>query len=131
MVGVKQSGPNTLLRRPGTEEELRQLVEGGEEVVQRLEEFVNGELHAMWVSAEEEEACTGFCNSVSHSFSMLFPMFRRGEGDHGDAVGFCFSFNKAMYEGEENLQRVGENLVTMRRPGVGRMGSLRGLRGSR
>ena len=31
-------------------------------------------------------------------------------------VGFCFSFNKAMYEGEENLQRVGEYLGTMRRP---------------
>ena len=70
----------------------------------------------MWVSTEEEEACKGFCNSVSHSFSMLFPMFRGGEGERGDAVGFCFSFNKAMYEGEGNLQRVGEYLETMRRP---------------
>ena len=57
-----------------------------------------------------------FCNSVSHSFSMLFPIFCGGEGERGDAVGFCFSFNKAMYEGEENLQRVGEYLEIMRRP---------------
>ena len=57
----------------------------------------------------------GFCNIVSHSFSMLIPMFRGGEGDCGDAVSFCFSFNKAMYEGEENLQRVGEYLETVRR----------------
>ena len=84
--------------------------------MRRLEEFVDRELDAMWVSAEEEEACMGFCNSVSYSFSMLFPMFRRGEGERGEAVGFCFSFNKAMYEGEENLQRVGEYLETMRRP---------------
>ena len=82
----------------------------------RLDECVDGELDAMWVSAEEEEARTGFCNCVFHSFSMLLPMFRRGEGGRGDAVGFCFSFNKAMYEGEENLQRVGEYLETMRRP---------------
>ena len=84
--------------------------------MRRLEEFVDGELDVMWVSAEEEEACTGFCNSVSHSFSILFPMFRGGEGECGDAGGFCFSYNKAMYEGEENLQRVGEYLETMRRP---------------
>ena len=43
-------------------------------------------------------------------------MFRGGEGERGDAVSFCFSFNKAMYEGEENLQRVGVYLETMRRP---------------
>ena len=70
----------------------------------------------MWVSAEEEEACTGFCNIVSHLFSMLFPMFCGGAGERGDEVGFCFSFNKDMYEGEESLQRVGEYLETMRRP---------------
>ena len=40
----------------------------------------------------------------------------RRRGRRGDAVGFCFSFNKAMYEGEESLQRVGEYLETMRRP---------------
>ena len=84
-------------RRPGTEEELRELVEGREEVVPRLEEVVDGELDTMWVSMEEEEACTRFCNSVSHLFTLSYPMFRRGEGEHGDAVGFCFSFNKAMY----------------------------------
>ena len=116
VAGVKHKGPNALSRRPGTEEELRELAEGGEEAVQRLEEFVDGELDAMWVSAEEEEACTGFCNSVFHSFSMLFPIFRGGEGERSDEVGFCFSFNKAMYEGEENLQRVGEYLEMMRRP---------------
>ena len=115
MLGVKHKGPKALSRRSGTDEELRKLAEGGEEAVRRLEEFVDGELDAMWVSAEEEEACMGFCNSVSYSFSMLFPMFREGEGEHGDAVGFCFSFNKAMYEGEESLQRVGEYLETMRR----------------
>ena len=45
-------------------------------------------------------------------------MFRGGEGECGDAVGFCqcFSFNKAMYEGEESLQGVGEYLETMQRP---------------
>ena len=97
--------------------------------MQRLEEFVDGELHAMWVSTEEEEACTGFCNSVSHSFSMSFPMICRGEGERGDAVGFCFSFNKAMYEGEENLQRVGEYLETMRRPAGMQDGEFKRLKG--
>ena len=47
---------------------------------------------------------------------MPFPMLRGGEGERCDAVGFCFSFNKAMYKGEENLQRVGEYLETLRRP---------------
>ena len=47
---------------------------------------------------------------------MLFPMFRGGEGERGDVVVFCFSFNKDMYEGEESLQRVGEYLETMHRP---------------
>ena len=116
VAGVKHKGPDALSRRPGTEEELRELAKGGEEAVRRLEEFVDGELDVMWVSAEEEGACTGFCNSVFHSFSMLFPMFRGGEGERGDAVGFCFSFIKAMYEGEESLQRVGGYLETMRRP---------------
>ena len=67
------------------------------------------------MSTEEEEACTGFCSSVSHSFSMSFPIFRGREGERGDLVGFCFSFNKAMYQGEESLQRVGEYLETMQR----------------
>ena len=115
VAGVKHKGPNALSRRPGMEEELRELAEGGEEAVRRLEEFVDAELVAMWVSAEEEEACTGFCNSVSQSFSMSFPMFCGGEEDRGDAGSFCFSFNKAMYEGEESLQRVGEYLKVMRR----------------
>ena len=84
--------------------------------MQRLEEFVDGELDAMWVSAEDKEACTRFRNNFIHSFSILFPMFRGGDGERGDAVGFCFSFNKPMYEGEESLQRVGEYLKTMRRP---------------
>ena len=80
LAGVKHKGPEAFSRHPGTEEELRKLAEGGEEAVWRLEEFVDGELDTMWVSAEKEEACTGFCNtgSVSHSFSMLFPMFRGG-----------------------------------------------------
>ena len=68
------------------------------------------------MSAEGEEAFTGFCNSVSNTFSMLFPMFHGGEGERGDAVGLCFSFNKAMYEGEESLQRVGAYLETMQSP---------------
>ena len=113
---VKHKGLDALSHRPGMEEVFRKLAEGGEEAVGRLEEFVDRELDAMWVSAEEEEACTGFCNIGSHLFSMLFPMFRGGEGEHGFAVGFCFSFNNAMYDGEENLERVGENLETMRRP---------------
>ena len=70
MAGVKHKGPDALSRRTGTEEELRELAEGGEEAVRRLEEFVDGELDAMWVSAEGDEACMGFCNNVSHSFSM-------------------------------------------------------------
>ena len=113
---MKHKGPDALSCRPGTEEEFRELAEGGEEAVRRLEEFVDGELDAMWVGAEEEEACTRFYNSGSHSFSMLFPIFRGGEGERGNAVGCCFSFNKAMYEGEESLQRVGEYLETMQRP---------------
>ena len=116
VAGVKHKGLDALSRRPGTEEELRELADGGEEAVRRLEEFAEGELDPMWVSTEEEEACTGFCNSVSHSFSMSFPIFRGGKAERGDAVGFCFSCNKAMYEGEENLQRVGEYLETMWRP---------------
>ena len=95
---------------------MRELAEGRDEVVGRLEEFVDSERDAMWVCVEEEEACMGFCNGVSHSFLMLFFMFRGGEGERGDVVGFCFSFNKAMYEGEESLQRVGEYLETMGRP---------------
>ena len=42
VMGVKHKGPDALSRRPGTEEELRELVEGGEEAVRRLEEFVDG-----------------------------------------------------------------------------------------
>ena len=42
-------------------------------------------------------------------------MFRGGEGERGDAVDFCFSFTKAMYEGEDNMQRVGKYVETMRR----------------
>ena len=60
VAGVKHKGPDALSRRPGTEEELGELAEGGEEAVQRLEEFVDEELDAMWVSTEEEKACTGF-----------------------------------------------------------------------
>jgi hypothetical protein len=30
--------------------------------------------------------------------------------------GFCFSFRKGIYEGDEGLWRVGEFLATMRRP---------------
>ena len=115
VAGVKHKGLNASSRRPGTEEESRELAEGREEAVQRLEEFVDGELDTMWASAEEEESCTGLCVSVSHSFSMLFPMFRGGDSECGDAVGFYFSINKAMYEGEESLQRAGEYLETMRR----------------
>ena len=37
------------------------------------------------------------------------------DGERGDAVGFGFFFGKAMYEGEESLQRVGEYLKTMPR----------------
>ena len=113
---VKPKDPDALSHRLGTEDELEELAEGGEEVVRRLEEFVDGELDAMWVSALEEEACKGFYNSVSHSFSMLFPMFRGKEGERSDVVGLCFSFIKAMYEGEENTRRVVEYLETMRRP---------------
>ena len=107
VAGVKYKGAETLLHRTSTEEKLRELAEGRQEAVQQLEEFVDGELDSMRVSTEEKETCTGFCNSVSHLFSMLFPMFREGEGARGNAVGFCFSFNNAMYEGEESLQRVG------------------------
>ena len=91
---------------------------------------MDGQLDAMWMSAEEEEACTGFCNSVFHSFSMLVPMFRGGDRERSDAVGFCFSFNEAMYEGEESLQRVGEYLETMRRPAGMRVGEFTRFKGS-
>ena len=37
VAGVKHKGPDALSRRPGTEEELRKLAEGGEEAVRRLE----------------------------------------------------------------------------------------------
>ena len=54
VAGVKHNALDASSRRPGTEEELRDLVEGGEEAVQSLEEFVDGELDAMLVIAEEE-----------------------------------------------------------------------------
>ena len=47
VAGVKHKCPDALLHRPGTVEELRKLAEGREEAVQRLEEFVDGELDAM------------------------------------------------------------------------------------
>ena len=47
VAGVKHKGPYPLSRHPGTEEELRELAEGGEEAVRRLEEFVDGELDVM------------------------------------------------------------------------------------
>ena len=53
VVGVKDKGPVALSRRSGSEEELIELAEGGEEEVRRLEEFVDGELDTMWVRAEE------------------------------------------------------------------------------
>ena len=81
----------------------------------RLEEIVARELDFMWVNTEEVLACTVFCNSVSHLFAMLFPMLCGGEGEHSNLVGFCFSFNNPMCEEEENLQRVGVYLETMRR----------------
>ena len=47
VAGVKHKGPDALSRRPGMEEELRELAEGGEVAVRRLEEFVDGELDVM------------------------------------------------------------------------------------
>src|SRR5437660_324804 len=47
VAGTKHKGPDTLSRRPGTEEELLELREGGEEAVERLEEFVDAELGTM------------------------------------------------------------------------------------
>ena len=35
VAGVKHKGPNALSRRPGTEEELRELADGGEEALGR------------------------------------------------------------------------------------------------
>ena len=96
IVALKHKGPDALSCCPGAEEEMRELAEGREEAMWRLEKFVYSELDAMWVSAEEEEGCMGFCNSVSYLFSMLFPMFRGGEGERGNVVGFFFSFGKAV-----------------------------------
>ena len=56
-------------------------------------------------------------------------MFCRGEGERGDAVGCSFSFNKAMYEGEENLQMAGEYLEMMRRPAGMPEGELKRFKG--
>ena len=49
--GVKHKGPDALSRRPGTEDELSELADGGEQAVWRLEVFIDGELDARWVSA--------------------------------------------------------------------------------
>lgn len=49
VVGVNHKGPDTFLRHPGMEEELRELAEGGEEVVLRLKELVDGELDTWWL----------------------------------------------------------------------------------
>ena len=47
---------------------------------------------------------------------MFFLIFCGGDGERGDAVGLCFSFNKAMNEGDESLQRVVGYLQVMPRP---------------
>src|SRR5205085_10241690 len=64
---MKHKGPDALSRRLGTEEELRELREGSEEAVERLEEFVDAELGTM---------CGGFCMDRFHSF-VCFPLFAR------------------------------------------------------
>ena len=111
--GTKHKGPDALSRRPGTEEEIRELEEHGEEAVRQFEEFVDGELGAM----TGEQACSGFCTDSFHSFSLCFPLFR-GKRAMRESAGefFCFSFNKGVYEGDEGLQKVREYLMTMRRP---------------
>ena len=75
MAGVKHKGPHALSHHPGTEEESRALAEGGEEEVHRLEEFVDGELDAMWVNLEEEEACRGFVIVILIRFLCYFLCF--------------------------------------------------------
>src|SRR5947209_3716300 len=47
VAGTKHKGLDALSRRPGTEEELWELREGGEEAMERLEEFVDAELGTM------------------------------------------------------------------------------------
>jgi hypothetical protein len=130
--GTKHKGPDALSRRPGTEEELRELQAIGEEEVQQLEEFVDGELDVVTREKEqggedeivitgnaiEEEECSGFCTNGFHSFSLCFLLsFGRAEGiaKNGEK-GFCFFFKKGVYEGDEGLQRVGDFLASMRRP---------------
>ena len=129
MAGVKHKGPDALLCRPGMDEELRHMMEGGEKTVWRFEEFIDRDLDFMWVSAEAEKTCMGFCNSFRHSFSMLFPMFQGGQREHGNAVGFCFSLKKVIYKGEEYLQRLGEYLQTMPRPVGKSVGELKRFKG--
>lgn len=75
VAGGKHKSTNAMSHRPVREDELRRKAEGREEVVRRLEEFMDGEIDTMWVSAEEEKACTGFCNRVFHSFYVSFLIF--------------------------------------------------------
>jgi len=95
--GTKHKGPDALSRRPGTEEELRELEEHGEEAVRRFEKFEDGELGAM----TGEQQCSGFCMDSSHSLSLCFPLFHGKQAMCG-GVGefFCFTFNKGVYEGD-------------------------------
>src|SRR5437588_988312 len=107
VVGTKHKWPDALSRRPGTEEELRELREGGEEAVERLEEFVDAELGTM---------CGGFCTDRFHSF-VCFPLFTGARVMDGDTEtgGFSFVFKKADYAEDEGLQQAGEYLAGMRR----------------
>src|SRR5437588_5384748 len=70
--GTKHKGPDALSRRPGTEEELGELEEGGEEAVRRFDEFVDGELGMTEVSGEGSEKldCRGFCTEPFHLLSI-------------------------------------------------------------
>ena len=100
VAGVKHKGPEGLLRHPGTEDELRELVKGGEEAAWMLEEFVDRVRDAMWVSVEEEKACMGFCNCVSHCFFCYFLCFAEERESMAMWWACVFLFYKAMYEGK-------------------------------
>ena len=131
VAGVKHKGPDAVSRRPGTEEALRELAEGGEEAVRRLEEFVDGELDVMWVSEEEEEACRGFVIVFLIRFLCYFLCF--AEERESAAMWWAFVFLLIRLCTREKRVCRGWGSIWRRCGGQRgcRKESLRGLRGSR
>ena len=131
MVGVKHKVPNTLFRRPSTEDKLRKLAKGRELAMWRLEETLDGELDALWVSAEEGKACTGFVIVFFICFLCYFLCFV--EERESAAIWWAFVFLSISISMREKKMCRGWGSIRRRCRGQWgyQMRTLRGLRGLR